>query len=537
MKIVKPSAEVFFHAPWDAHADQSLEPVRFLEVVGRTCYKSEDRITEDSASKFIRMLRDRGHHAMLEHCFASVKFVCDRGVSHELVRHRLASYAQECVVGSTKVHRKHTIGELFARQESGMMGREYNKRLKFRSMATEGVFVPNRLRRVMFKGVAPVFEVRTRFGYTARTTKSHVFLTPRGERRLGELFAGDEVFVNGRPSLVRTTDAELSRWYLQEGLCPNEIAAQLSVPYRSVLRRLKKMGIFVRRFNDKDKEKYNRNHTLESVEKMRASLLDGYKKGRRPWNKGLSSSDHPGVFRQAENLRTHHHNNGFGDENSNWRGGISRRTACHKKGCVRVCELCGQAQQLEVHHLDKNPHNNFSENLLKVCAKCHHTIENAGWVRAERAVPDTVVSVEYVGREPVFDMEMEGPNHNYVADGFVVHNSTRYCNYGKDKFGAEISVIEPPGLNEEQHLRWSRAMEIAEEAYLGMLENGCPPQIARSVLPTCLKTEIWASANLREWMHVFKLRCSSAAHPQIKEVMDKAKRVFAHEIPELFAEV
>ena len=66
-----------------------------IEEIGRVCYKSEDLITSDSASKFVNMLVKRGHEAMIEHCSISVKFICDRGVSHEIVRHRIASYAQE----------------------------------------------------------------------------------------------------------------------------------------------------------------------------------------------------------------------------------------------------------------------------------------------------------------------------------------------------------------------------------------------------------------------------------------------------------
>lgn len=87
MKIINASYEI-------------LTPIRDdelkgIERAGRTCYKSEDKITEDSARKFVKQLIDRGHLAMLEHSFLSVKFICDRGVSHELVRHRLASFAQE----------------------------------------------------------------------------------------------------------------------------------------------------------------------------------------------------------------------------------------------------------------------------------------------------------------------------------------------------------------------------------------------------------------------------------------------------------
>ncbi len=59
------------------------------------CYKSEDKITEngESAKDFIKKLIDRGHEAMIEHSSLSVKFIVDRGVSHELVRHRIASFA------------------------------------------------------------------------------------------------------------------------------------------------------------------------------------------------------------------------------------------------------------------------------------------------------------------------------------------------------------------------------------------------------------------------------------------------------------
>lgn len=66
-----------------------------IELVARTCYKSEDKITEESAPKMVAALIRMGHEAMLEHVSFSVKFVVDRGISHELVRHRIASFAQE----------------------------------------------------------------------------------------------------------------------------------------------------------------------------------------------------------------------------------------------------------------------------------------------------------------------------------------------------------------------------------------------------------------------------------------------------------
>ena len=86
--------------PYDG-TDESLQTatigdiVRLLEIAGRTCYKSEDKITPDSAERFVKMLIERGHHAMIEHAFIGAKMITDRGVTHEIVRHRISSYAQE----------------------------------------------------------------------------------------------------------------------------------------------------------------------------------------------------------------------------------------------------------------------------------------------------------------------------------------------------------------------------------------------------------------------------------------------------------
>lgn len=75
--------------------DEGAVMLKQIERVARTCYKSEDKITDESSPRFVKMLIDRGHHAMIEFGHMTVRFVCDRGVSHELVRHRLCSFAQE----------------------------------------------------------------------------------------------------------------------------------------------------------------------------------------------------------------------------------------------------------------------------------------------------------------------------------------------------------------------------------------------------------------------------------------------------------
>lgn len=96
--------------------------------------------------------------------------------------------------------------------------------------------------------------------------------------------------------------------------------------------------------------------------------------------------------------------------------------------------------------------------------------------------------------------------------------STRYCNYSVDKFDGEISVIEPPGLDGNMFFVWEAFCINSENMYKAMLSKGYKPQIARSVLPTCLKTEIVMTCNFREWIHFIKMRGSMAAHPQVREI-------------------
>lgn len=88
MKVIKPSFEIL--TPIDREA-----VLKHLETVARTCYKSEGKITEQSAPKMVKGLIKSHHTAMIEHFSVSVKMIVDRGVSHEIVRHRIASYAQE----------------------------------------------------------------------------------------------------------------------------------------------------------------------------------------------------------------------------------------------------------------------------------------------------------------------------------------------------------------------------------------------------------------------------------------------------------
>lgn len=165
-----------------------------------------------------------------------------------------------------------------------------------------------------------------------------------------------------------------------------------------------------------------------------------------------------------------------------------------------------------------------------------------------------------------------GVSHELVRHRIAsfAQESTRYCNYGKDKFGNEITVIEPcffDDIPEETRIRmretrdgkrcytfpmkdvtdrmkqyasWYRACRQCEHDYLLMLDNGAKPEEARTVLPNSLKTEVVMTANMREWRHFFKLRAAGTTgkpHPQMKEVAASLLNECQGFMPELFGDI
>lgn len=137
-------------------------------------------------------------------------------------------------------------------------------------------------------------------------------------------------------------------------------------------------------------------------------------------------------------------------------------------------------------------------------------------------------------KQTVYDVEMEGDIHNFIADGIVVHN----CNYSKDKFDNEIRAIIPSMLEDDADRELVKsAYRMSETMYKALIKHGVAPQIARCVLPTGLKTEIVVTANYREWRHIFKLRCAPDAHPQIREVMIPLLEELKQKIPVIFDDI
>ena len=153
------------------------------------------------------------------------------------------------------------------------------------------------------------------------------------------------------------------------------------------------------------------------------------------------------------------------------------------------------------------------------------------------------------GHESV--LEHESITVRFICDRGISHEivrhrlanfsqeSTRYCNYSNDRFGSELTFIKPCFFKEKKgaYCSWYNSMDFAECAYFDMLDDGCTPQEARSVLPNSTKTEIVMTANLREWRHFLKLRTAKAAHPQMRELTVPLLKELQERIPVVFDDI
>ena len=619
MKIIEQSHEILRYD----------DPLKLIEAAGRTCYKSEDKITEDSAARFVKMLTKAGHRSVLEHPNAAfevesyvfdhigrmpysqfinrskdrgrtvvsanfrawleffekyaadckekalqpiksiniylstvfpevftrfwysldvehklitedqmttkeklvhvtrtVRFITNRGVTHELVRHRPWAY---CLSGNTKIlrfnqSRDHlTIKELYKRQQDGQL-RGRNKLMLLRSMNDDNKIVPNGFKRVMYSGIKDTYTVKTSRGYEIKTSLDHVYFTPKGEIKLRDLKVGDELFVNGIDLIKDKTWLAAQR---NNNLSNTEIAERAGVAYSTVRKYLKRFGL---------------------------TKPIGYKpEGFTPWNKGLSENDDPRVKSQADTLRENHHDNQPGELNSGWKKegceSISGKRLRFTKHLKTHCEYCGSKENLENHHRDHNPDNWKESNKITLCSGCHHLYHQG--VSVKHVSVDTITNIEYFGKEDVYDIEMNDPFHNFVADGFIVHNSqesTRYVKYGGD-----MEFILPVWCSRNIVCEFNDTDEIefvatnaAEKYFLNSLFDyaetydtmtdvfGWKPEQAREVLPNALKTEIVCTATLGEWKHMLEQRTSPAAHPQIRALMTPVLDQFKQELPEIF---
>jgi thymidylate synthase (FAD) len=344
--------------------------------------------------------------------------------------------------------------------------------------------------------------------------------------------------VNGQPAYQ---DKEWLKSKLDEGLSINDITELLGCSRSSVAKHVK---------------------WYDLGDDISTALKKRFKK-QSAWNKGLSGYSINRIFTKEEKLKISKQRSG---SNSNfWKGGISsdrqliaswttnQAIAVHKKFDY-TCQICNiRGGKLEVDHIKSVVEfpklAMVFDNLQSVHVDCHKKkhFEKADFKKwrnkhnGNTLVPRLVeiIKVEDAGVIPVFDLEMNHSDHNYIANGIIVHNS--YNELSRMYTHRDVSFFIPKEifknaksfeLRNAEHLdedifedfkRTLRYKSIsAFEDYEKMIASGIANEYARAILPQNLVTEFIMTGNLRNWMHFIKLRIDNYNNV---EVMNIAKDV------------
>lgn len=184
------------------------------------------------------------------------------------------------------------------------------------------------------------------------------------------------------------------------------------------------------------------------------------------------------------------------------------------KEIIKKIELCGRVCYKSEDKITDDSAERFVRNII---SRGHESVlEHVSF--SVRFITDRAVTHELV-------------RHRLAS---YSQESQRYVNYGK----AGVTFIRPIGMKNDEAIRqWVASMSEAESAYYEILNSGCPPQIARTVLPNSTKTEIIVSANIREWRHILKLRIGKAAHPQIRSLMNGLLKELKQIMPAVFDDI
>jgi len=532
-------------------------PELLCEVAGRTCYQSFANSRPGGNAAYLANILEHGHGSIAEHAVYSFVFTgVSRSLTHELIRHRAGwSY---CLAGDVSVwsgsklngiydgiKKRWSIRKLFE-WSNDPIRKGRLKLIKVRCFDGES-FVQAGVKSVVCSGIKTIKKVTLEDGKTIRCSENHLFLTPDGWEPARQLRAGTPLATNGLPAV--NLDREwLMRQYHENKRRIKDIALEVGCSPHTVRKYISLYGL--------------------------QKPLGAWSIGQSPPNKGTTCRTgyhHPEATKKilSEQKR--------GSNGPSWKGDNASQQAgrlrAQRMYPSQPCEACGM-EDGHRHHKDRNTLNNNRDNIEFLCGRCHklrHIKEDghSSWLTV-KWVP--VKSIESDGEEMTYDLEVDHPAHNFVANGFVTHNSELSQRFADC---SDVAFVVPPAMLETVQ-RWKHNQIVPEQCldqssqeqirkgqrwiddlwhhlgnyvYLsGDLSQQAPPefsstdrrkfgrQAARSVLPECAETKLFATVNARALRHFVELRGTMHADAEIRRLAVAVVRIMQAEAPGLFGD-
>lgn len=555
-----------------------LDGAELCKVAGQLCYMSfgPKRTRNNEAKQYFDNIKASGHGSVLEAFTLTIlSYGVSRSLTHEWVRHRHLSY---CLTGDTVVYSgrfdkngraknktKRRLDYLYALSQTPH-GKGGMKNLRIRCLDEQtNTFTNGAVKSIVQSGVKPVFTVTLADGKTITSTKEHRFLTKKGWQSLDEI-AGNlsispsglaiyenlntEIMTNGR-YLHRDADW-LREHYIEKDLSQEEMASLAGVSKHTIRSWIKWHGL--------------------------QKPMGSWSAGKSAWNKGKKYQT--GKKKSVEECAKIKERM-KGEGNHRWRGGTTSKGNALRKGVENLrqdiyardnytCRICKERSgKLTIHHIlpiwARPDLAHEPDNLTTLCQSCHlkvngheeDYIEFFGKKQEELKditrppkkgrwlvpKPVKIKSIVYAGEQMTYDIEMEGPNHNFIANGIITHNSQVSQRYVS---GNTLRFVERPEWQQDEHLhlRFEDRIERATQEYheltnILFLDQQQGNQLlsaeaktdlkkkvrqaARSCLPNETEAPIIITGNARAWRHFLEMRASEHAEIEIREL---ATRVF-----------
>ncbi len=515
-------------------------PEELLEHAGRVCYRSERR---GEAGSFLQTRIREGHESIIEH--ASLTFEISgisRACSHQLVRHRIASY---CIDGDavTELTNKNRSIKLRTVRELFDMKRHWHSKSRLRLVKLNcldegtGRITQSRVRDIVYCGRKECLEFEVEGGHRLRATKDHLFLTRQGWRRLEDILQEElEIAVNGIPLPDR-------EWLREEYLIKNRMRTDIA----------RELGV-------------SDSWLGKAIRRMSLQKPKGQYPNRRPGH-GKLGMHSPKTLAYLSDCKS-------GPRNPQWKGGITRRSVELRNRISDTlrreiyerddftCRLCGKrGGKLTLHHIVPVWQNEDlvadKRNLITACAQCHHKMnghehEYADYFnslepvqpqpRTARRISRTmatfrpIIMWKPVGEMDTYDIVMESPHHNFIANSIVTHNSQESQRYVSIE---DFVAVEPGSVAEDARASgvFESAIRSCQYHYRRLREIGIRKEDARFVLPNATPTCIVMTMNFSAWRHFFTMRGSKYAQWEIRAVAMEILRQLYEIAPSVFGDL
>jgi thymidylate synthase (FAD) len=525
----------------------------------------------DTAPRLISYLVRHKHWSPFEMASMCVQIETTRDIGRQLLRHRSFAFQEFCVAGNTEVtfelpHKaavgkrsayKVTIEKLYRTFSAGhtipSVIRVYDEAAR--------QFSTSRVLSVFQTGIKPTFRMTLENGKAIECTKEHKFLTASGFCRLEDAIGLEMV---GCRAVMTNPDAKLACNGAAAYTDREWLAAAKA---RSIVEQTGLAGIAAEAgCSTHTVRKWLRKYELQFAKVEVASYSP-------IWNKGKSGySLQPHSMATIKKMRCSAKR---GEASNLWRGGGSNRSERAKiadwftarrsdflKAARYTCTSCQVVGgKLELHHMEPvsmRPDLAYEDsNIAVLCRDCHRAIHNLRgdakvWRDRSRGHTLTthwskVRSIEYVGEQMTYDLEVEHGSHNYIGNGIVVHNSQRYAATDvlppaplrearmQDPKNRQASLpCEDDFINKWWRKQQENLLRDTKQTYEAALSWGIAKEVARTILPEGLTTtKMYMVGSIRSWLHLCQVRRGVETQKETRDIADECWEILKKECPNI----